>query len=121
MSFHQIFIFIPIQFIQEGNGNETTTSQPSSADTSTDPSSVHFGRPTPLSWRYPDDEESFKNGYNECKSEALHFLVNSGGIQPESPICTRLVDYLKGYLDHRGKIFCKHFSECVFFIVIHIR
>merc|ERR1711936_1548811 len=25
-----------------------------------------------------------------------------GGIQPESPICTRLVDYLKGYLDHRG-------------------
>jgi len=87
---------------QEGNGNETTTSQPSSADTSTDPSSVHFGRPTPLSWRYPDDEESFKNGYNECKSEALHFLVNSGGIQPESPICTRLVDYLKGYLDHRG-------------------
>merc|ERR1719510_2722084 len=87
---------------QEGNGNETTTSQPSSADTSTDPSLVHFGRPTPLSWRYPDDEESFKNGYNECKSEALHFLVNSGGIQPESPICTRLVDYLKGYLDHRG-------------------
>lgn len=84
---------------QEGNGNETA-SQASSVDNSTDP--VHFGRPTPLSWRYPDDEESFKNGYNECKSEALHFLVNSGGIQPESPICTRLVDYLKGYLDHRG-------------------
>lgn len=84
---------------QEGNANETA-SQVSSADTSNDP--VHFGRPTPLSWRYPDDEESFKNGFNECKSEALHFLVNSGGIQPESPICTRLVDYLKGYIDHRG-------------------
>jgi len=89
---------LPDSAIQQ-EGNETA-SQASSADTSTDP--VHFGRPTPLSWRYPDDEESFKNGYNECKSEALHFLVNSGGIQPESPICTRLVDYLKGYLDHRG-------------------
>merc|ERR550532_1463948 len=89
---------LPDSAIQQ-EGNETA-SQASSADTSTDP--VHFGRPTPLSWRYPDDEESFKNGYNECKSEALHFLVNSGGIQPESPICTRLVDYLKGYLDHRA-------------------
>lgn len=57
---------------------------------------------TKLSWRYPDDEESFKNGFNDCLAETVHFLVNQERIQPENPLCTRLVNHLKSHLDQRG-------------------
>jgi len=57
---------------------------------------------TKLSWRYPDDEESFKNGFNDCVTETVHFLVDQERIPPENPLCTRLVNHLKSHLDQRG-------------------
>ena len=79
-----------------GNGKE-------SADVSGETTMAASSSDAKLSWRYPDDEESFKNGFNDCLTETVHFLVNQERIQPENPLCTRLVNHLKSHLDQRGK------------------
>jgi len=78
-----------------GNGKE-------SADASGETTMAASSSDAKLSWRYPDDEESFKNGFNDCLTETVHFLVNQERIQPENPLCTRLVNHLKSHLDQRG-------------------
>ena len=53
-------------------------------------------------WQCPQEVESFKNGYNECLAETVHFLVEREHIPAENPLCSRLVGHLKRYLDQRG-------------------
>jgi len=52
-------------------------------------------------WQCPQEVESFKNGFNECLAESVHFLVEKEHIPPENPLCSRLVGHLKRYLDHQ--------------------
>lgn len=46
-------------------------------------------------WQCPQEVESFKNGFNECLAESVHFLVEKEHIPPENPLCSRLVGHLK--------------------------
>ena len=54
-------------------------------------------------WQCPQEVESFKNGFNECLAEAVHFLVEKEHIPPENPLCSRLVANLKRYLDSKNQ------------------
>lgn len=55
------------------------------------------------SWQCPQEVDSFKNGYNECLAEAVHFLVEKERIPPENPICSRLVGHLNKNLELKGQ------------------
>jgi len=50
-------------------------------------------------WQCPQEVDSFRNGYNECLAEAVHFLVEKERIPPENPICSRLVGHLNKNLE----------------------
>lgn len=76
----------------------TPDSNPGGAGTGNDGSSENKGS----TWQCPQEVESFKNGYNECLAEAVHFLVEREHIPAENPLCSRLVNHLKRYLDQKG-------------------
>ena len=52
-----------------------------SADEAADQSADKAGS-AGSSWQCPQEVESFKNGYDECLAEALHFLVEKENIPP---------------------------------------
>jgi len=52
-------------------------------------------------WKCPQEAESFRNGFNECLAESVHFLVEKEHIPPENPICARLVNHLKQHLEQK--------------------
>jgi len=57
---------------------------------------------TGSNWQCPQEVESFRNGFNECTAEAIHFLVDKESVPPENQLCTRLVSHLKRYLEQKG-------------------
>lgn len=80
-------------------GNSEASS--SSATTSTS-ITADGGETKGSDWQCPQEVESFKNGFNECLAESVHFLVEKEHIPPENPLCSRLVGHLKRYLDQKG-------------------
>lgn len=65
-------------------------------------SSSNVIKPGNISWQCPQEVDSYRNGYNECLAEAVHFLVEKERIPPENPICSRLVGHLNKNLELKG-------------------
>ena len=74
-----------------------------SAESSQDAPTSADIKPVNNSWLCPQEEESFKNGYNECLAEAVHHLVKKEQIPPEHSLCVKLVGHLKNHLDKKSK------------------
>jgi len=58
---------------------------------------------TGSNWQCPQEVESFRNGFNECTAEAIHFLVDKESYPPENQLCTRLVSHLNRYLEQKNQ------------------
>ena len=53
-----------------------------STEDSAEQSADKAGGSAGSNWQCPQEVESFKNGYQECMAEALHFLVEKESIPP---------------------------------------
>ncbi len=81
--------------------SETTTSEDTAASTKEGAGKSNAGDNN--GWHCPQEAEAYNQGYDDCVSEAVQYLVEHEGFPASDAILVRLLGHLKQSMKQKGK------------------